>query len=504
MTSPVPPINETGVAPPPPGWLRQRIIEGSLWLVALRWALRGLSLVRTVILARLLAPADFGLFGMAMLVIRAIEVPTSLDVDVALVRRADTDRALFDSAWTLRAVHRLAVMACLLIGAPLAGWYFNDARVIPAVRIAALSGLLWAFENIGIVTFRKELAFAKEFALSATTTLATLAVTIAGALLLHNYWALIAGFVVERVVWMAGTYAAHPYRPRPNWTAVRELWEFSQWIPVQNTGRLLRNSVDSFLVGRFFDAASWGIYSMAGSAAGLAVAEIVGPVSSALLPSYAKLAKEPERLSRGFVDSLAMLAMLVIASQVGVAAIAPTFFPVVLGPRWIPAVATAQWLALYTCINTLTGSVANVLIVQGRMRRLSGIIYLQLVVYVPILLLAVQSRDLVMMATAKLVAAILVAPSLFLALIAVSSVTMRQIATVLWRPVIASGFMAMIVEVVASRWVNPSLASLAAQVVGGIAAFTVAVTLLWIAAGRPAGAERTVRDWLRRRIPPQP
>ncbi len=510
--SPLADPQEDGDAPPP-RWLRQRIIERSLWLVALRWILRALSLVRTIVLARVLTPADFGIFGMAMLVARVVETPTALDLDLALIRRADAGRREFDSAWTLRGLNRLLVGIVLLLGAPLAGAYFNEPRVVPVVRVVALGGAVWLFENIGIVTFRKELNFAKEFVMQAVTTLASLSVTIVAALLLRSYWALIIGFVVERCVWTLATYVVHPYRPRIGWAAARELWSFAQWVPLQNTGRLLKNTLDSFLIGRVFGAPQLGIYTMGNSAAGLTNAEVVAPVTSALFPSYAKLAHDPERLARAYVDALGMIALLLSASAVGMAVIAPTFVPVMLGPQWLAAVPVAQLLSLYVAVNGLSASVANVLMVLGRMRRLTATIYVQLVIYAPVLLLVAWRGGLVEMAAAKATLALLLAPGLFAALTGVSAVTPAQILGVLWRPALSSLLMVGTVTFVQRSWSSISVAALAAQIAAGGAAFTLATVGLWIATGRPAGAERTLIEWAagrlaarhaRREFPPFP
>jgi O-antigen/teichoic acid export membrane protein len=482
-----------------PGWLRQRIVEGSLWLIALRWVLRGFSLVRTVVLARIIVPADFGLFTMTMLTLRMIEMPTSLDVDTALVRRADTDRALFDTAWTLRAMQRILVTIALLLGAPVAGWYFNDPRVTTAVRVAALVSSVWALENIGIVYFRKELAFTKEIGLTATTTAVGLTVTIVGAFLWRNYWALIAGFIAERLTWVAASYLFHPYRPRLSLTGWRELWRFSRWIPVQNAATTLRGSIDSFIVGRSLGAAQTGIYSMAGGVAGLAVAEIVSPISGTLLPSYARLANEPERLTRGYLDALGVMAVVVIASQIGIALIAPTFIPVVLGARWTDAVPAAQLLALHACVNVLSGSVAQILQVRGQMRRLTALIYVELVVYGVLLLWAAQRHDLTTLAAAKAGIALMLAPLWFAAVAFGSSLRPVEIARVLWRPLVAAAVMATAVVFLRALWPQPSFFALGAQITLGVTVFAAALTALWLAAGRPDGAERFALVWLNRR-----
>jgi O-antigen/teichoic acid export membrane protein len=316
----------------------------------------------------------------------------------------------------------------------------------------------------------------------------------------RSYWALIIGFVAERLIWTLCTYAFHPYRPRVDWSAVRELWSFSQWIPMQNAGRYLKNTLDSFLIGRFLGAPQLGIYSMGSSAAGIANAELVAPVSGALFPSYAKLAHEPERLARAYVDALGMLALLLCAGAIGMMAIAPTFVPVVLGPRWLETVPVAQCLSLYVVLNGLSASVANMLMVLGRMRRLTVTIYLQLIVYAPVLLLVAWRGGLVEMAAAKALLALLVAPGLFASLTAVSLVTTRQIVSVLVRPMVASVIMLGAVTLLQRSWSTVSGAALAAQIAVGGAVFIAATAALWSMVGRPAGAERTVIEWAAGRL----
>lgn len=498
-TGTMPDAPDTAAAATPalePGWLRRRIIEGSLWLIALRWILRGLGLIRTIVLARILVPEDFGLFTMVMLTLRMLEVPTSLDLDTALVRRADVDRRLFDTAWTLRAVQRVLVALVVLAGAPVAGWYFNDVRVTPALRAAALVGVVWAVENIGIVYFRKELAFTKEITLNTIATVVGLSTTIIGAFLWRDYWALIAGFIAERTTWVGASYFLHPYRPRVRWDGARELWRFSRWIPLHNGAMLLRTSIDSFLIGRFLGAGPTGIFSMGQSVAFLPAAEIVTPISATLLPSYARIANEPDRLARSYVDALSMMAVLTIASQVGVAIVAPAFIPLVLGMRWTAAVPVAQWLALHTCINVLTGTVAQIMMVRGQMRRLIALTYVQLVAYTTVLLWAAQSGDLTTLAAAKTILTFVLAPLSFAAVAIGSPITATAIGRVLWRPILAAVAMVFTVSLLQRAWPDVAAAALVAQIALGGVTYALALGALWLAAGRPEGAERFALDWL--------
>jgi O-antigen/teichoic acid export membrane protein len=474
--------------------LRDRIIAGSLWFVAMRWMLRSASVVRTVILARLLVPADFGLLGMALLVVQPLQILTALDVQLVLIRTQAVGRAQFDSAWTLRALQRLLVAVLLFLVAPLAAEYFAHPELTAIVRCVALSLVVFAFENIGTVTFRRDFNFSREVTLSGAASLITLCATIIAALVLRNYWALVVSVLAERCVVTVLSYVYHPYRPRFSLRALRELWPFSRWIPLQNFGLFVKNSLDSFLVARFLGATPTGLYTMAGSAAAL-TADLLAPVSNAVFPGYARVANDVRRLGNAYLESLGMLALLFMPGTIGIVMTAPTLVPVVLGAQWMAAVPIVQALAIYNGINGLSATVSDVLMAAGRMRRLTLLVYAQLAAYAPVLLLVAFSRNTTAMALARALVALAVAPFLFRALTMVSAVDSRGLGGVLWRPLVASLIMAGAVAAASRTFPHPNIAALAAQVAAGIAAYSIAAALLWLLSGRPPGAERSVLRW---------
>jgi lipopolysaccharide exporter len=479
--------------------LRDRIIEGALWMVGFRWALRGLSVVRTVILARLLVPSDFGIFAIAMLVVQPVQTLTAFDLRAALIREPQPTRGHFDTAWTCRALQRLAVAALLFLLAPPVAAYFEAPQVTGAIRVLALALGVLAFENIGIVTFRRELRFAKEVTLNAVASFLALVVTIAAAVLLRNYWALVISIAAEHCLYTVLTYTMHPYRPRFSLSALHQLWSFSRWIPLQNLGLFLNHSLDRLLVARFFGPAPMGLYTLAGGAAAL-TAEIVGPVSGALYAGYAKVAGDVRRLSQAYLDSLGMLALLLIPGSIGLLLVAPTLVPVVLGDQWMAAVPIVQALALYHGIHGLSASVYNNLMASGRMRQLTALIYLQLACYAPVILLIALHGTLTAMAVGRAAVALLVAPLLFRSVAGVAEIGLRSIAGVIWRPLAAGLLMAAVVGSLQPGWGTDSLTSLLAQVAAGALSYGIAIVGLWVLNGRPAGAERTAMSWMLERL----
>src|ERR1051326_3694523 len=133
--------------------VQRRMLRGSAWMIAWRWCVRGIGLVSTVVLARLLTPADFGLVAMAMLVVGLVEVLGEAGLNLAIIRHPDPTREHLDTAWTLAIGAGTAVALVLFIVAPLGAAYFHEPRAIPLIRFLALRAFVDGFENIGVALF---------------------------------------------------------------------------------------------------------------------------------------------------------------------------------------------------------------------------------------------------------------------------------------------------------------------------------------------------------------
>jgi O-antigen/teichoic acid export membrane protein len=134
-----------------------------MWMIAMRWVIRGLGLFSTIVLARLLHPEDFGVVAMAMVVVGFLEVFTYTGVDLAVIRTPSPTREHYDTAWTLGVGQGLALALALLLAAPLAVGWFGDERVAAVIAILAAGAAVGGFENIGVIDFRRELQFDREF-----------------------------------------------------------------------------------------------------------------------------------------------------------------------------------------------------------------------------------------------------------------------------------------------------------------------------------------------------
>jgi len=190
--------------------VRSRMAVGAAWMMGLRLIDRSLGIVSTLILARLLLPADFGLIAMAMTILGILEVLGSFSFDIALIQNQLAEPRHYNTAWTLTVMYGAANALALFVLAGPAGGFFSEPRLEAVLYVLALTAVVQGFENIGIVAFRKELNFSRELLFQFVKRLIAFAITIALAYLLRSYWALAIGTLSSRIAGVAFSYVLHP------------------------------------------------------------------------------------------------------------------------------------------------------------------------------------------------------------------------------------------------------------------------------------------------------
>ncbi len=203
-----------------------------------------------MLLVRLLRPEDFGLVALASSLIATIDMLSSVGAGDALIRATDPDRGMYDTAFTIGLLRGGVTATAIVAAAWPMGTWFGDERVTTVMLALAFGTVLSSLENIGIIDFRRDIAFDKEFVLNVWPRVISVAVTIVAALWLRSYWALVIGTLSNRLVRLPLTYRMSPYRPRLALRSWRHLVGFSFWSWAQSMQFLVRDRVDAFVIGR--------------------------------------------------------------------------------------------------------------------------------------------------------------------------------------------------------------------------------------------------------------
>ncbi len=234
-----------------PDSLLMRTARGAGWVMAWRLGMRVLGLISTLVLVRLIAPADFGIIALGTSFMQTIDGMLTLGTEEAVIREAAPGRTFYDTAFTLNLMRGLSVTALVAALAYPAASFFADPRLGPVLLFVACLPVLDGCANIGTVDFRRDLAFHREFAIMVVPKLCGIIAAITAAALLHSYIAMLIGMGVNRTLRVVMSYVMHPYRPALSLQAWHGLAGYSLWTWALSLAVLVRDRSDSLLGPRW-------------------------------------------------------------------------------------------------------------------------------------------------------------------------------------------------------------------------------------------------------------
>ena len=489
----------------PPANLGGRVAAGAAWAMLQKLLERGLGLVSTLILARLLVPEDFGLVAIASSFVALLELLRMFGFDMALIQLRSVDQSHMDTAWTFAAILGLGIAILVASLAPVVADFYGDPRLMPVLWVLALSAALNGLESNGPVMLRRELHWRKDFIFQTTRKVAAVIFMIPLAFLWRNYWALVVGTLMGRFASLVVSYVISPHRPRFSLSARGDLWTFSKWVFINNILLFLQQRLPNLIMGKLTSAASVGYFGMSRDVGTIPTLEMVMPINRAAFPGYSRIAGDIPRLRAGFLKLFGTIALLVIPAGVGVALTAELIVRVFLGERWLPAVPAMQILGIYGGLYGLQSNANAAYLAVGRPRLQSVMMLAFIVVLVPGLLILTPRLAHTGAALACLLAASVAVPLNLVNVCRCLEMPVSQLARAVWRPFGGSALMA--VAVLCTLALLPAATSAhaaAAHLIGCMAIGAVAYGLVTMAAwhlcGRPDGAERWVIDNLSNRL----
>jgi O-antigen/teichoic acid export membrane protein len=350
--------------------LSQLVVKGGFWVFTLRITQQIFYLIRLIVLARLLAPHDFGLLGIAVLTMAALETFSQTGFQAALIQKRDNIEAYLNSVWTVLIIRGVVLFTILYFIAPLAADFFGAPEAKRIIQVIGISILLQAFTNIGVIYFKKELEFKKQFAYQLSGTLVDFIVAVSAALLLRSVWALIFGLLAGRAVRCIVSYIIHPYRPHLSLDLdkVKELFGFGKWILGSSTLVFLITQGDDVLVGKILGVTMLGFYQMAYRISNTPATEIAHVISQVTFPAYSKLQDNIPKLREAYLKVLQVTAFLssLIAGLIFV--LSPDFTSIFLGEKWMPMVPAIQILVFAGLVRSLAAVAGYIFYAVGKPR----------------------------------------------------------------------------------------------------------------------------------------
>jgi O-antigen/teichoic acid export membrane protein len=337
--------------------LRRKATQALSWQVLARGADRGLRFLSSLLLARLLAPDDFGRLAGALFVASVVEAISFLGVEQAIIRSSrGADPRFLGTAFRVMAVRGVVVAAVVAACAPLSAWYFEDASLAGLSLIVALSPLVLGFANPWIASLRRELDF-RAYSIAMTIGgVAQVGCAIALASLGLGAKALVIAIVANSATTVvAGWLLA---RRKLDFTADPEALSEIRGIAGKAAGMpfllMLAMELPSAILGRVADLSTLGTYTLARRLCSLPT-EVALPIfSSVLTPAYASIRDDPARLRRVWLVAVSGVALLTAPVVAGSVVLDDALPRLCYGSEYAGAPGVVSILGISAFVNAIT------------------------------------------------------------------------------------------------------------------------------------------------------
>lgn len=338
--------------------LSQRALHATVWTLGTKGFEHILSYIRIIVLARLLEPVDFGVVGIGLVAIAALETITLPGFQEALVqKKGDVERHL-DTVWTLTILRTSAIAAILVLAAPLVATFFKSPDATPVLQALAGAEFLRGLVNPGILYFQKDLEFHKKSINDTAQAVVEIVAAITAAVILQSVWALVIGVLAGRMTQVLVSYWSHPYRPRftIKKEAAQDLFSFGRWVYLTRLVTFASTQTDSIILGRLLGPVTLGFYQMAQRSATVPLMEIHRSITAVAFPLYSRVQDDTERLKKGFLRGVEAVSSLTFPLATTLYILAPEFVRMLLGEKWLAAAPVIQVLAIAAALHSVAAA----------------------------------------------------------------------------------------------------------------------------------------------------
>lgn len=337
----------------PSSGIQQRVAHAAVWSFGSKFGERVIEYGRLIVLARLLAPQDFGLLGVGLIAITAMESITEPGLIEGIIQRKGKVEKYLDVLWTVTIARYVVVASLLALLSPLIMRFFDAPNAQMILLAMAGAVLVNGFLNSGVVLLQKDLEFHKVGVGRLLPLLIATVVSISLALVLHNVWALVFGYMSKNMATVAVSYWIHPYRPRLSrrldWA--RELFTFGRWIYFHRMLNAISSQADSIMLGGALGTANLGLYQMAQRTSIMPIREIPRGLSQVAFPVYSKMQHNIDGLRKAFMGVVEAITSLALPLAMIVVLLADEIVLFVLGDKWLQAAPAMRVLAMAGFVN---------------------------------------------------------------------------------------------------------------------------------------------------------
>ncbi len=361
------------------------VIKGISWGSFLDLAGKGTSIIKIAILSRIFSPTEFGVFGIAILILGFLELLTETGINVFLVQEKDEVKKFLDTAWVVSIARGVLISLVLAIFSYPIALFFKTPQAHNVILAVSLVPFIRGFINPAIVTLQKSLRF-KEDAIYrfAISLIGDISVVIF-ALTTHSVFSFVLGMIVSAILEIIITFIIVKERPKLKFEKEQllRIIHRGKWVTAAYLFDYFFEHLDDLAIGRLLNAFSLGIYQQAYALSIVPLNVLAKQLGRVTFPIYVKFTEDKERIKRAFYKTLGYTFVTVAPFGIALFLLSDIAVRLVLGEKWLLAIPVLRVLSLFGVIRSITSLFYSVFLAYKKQN------YVSIVTLVSILTLAI-------------------------------------------------------------------------------------------------------------------
>ena len=316
------------------------IISSLIWKFLERIGIQGTQFVVSIVLARLLAPENFGLIAIVTIIISIANVFIQSGLGTALIQKKDADDLDFSSVFYASLSLATIIYTGIFFTTPLIAQFYNNDELIPIIRVLTLTLFIGVFSSIQYAYVARNMMFKKLFFRSMGSIIPSSIVGISLAFAGFGVWALVAQQLFSASLSVIILCFTVPWRPRLSFSFQRlgKLFSFGWKLLLSSILDTIYSQIQGIVIGKMFSPASLAFYDRGSHFPYIIVNNINNSIQAVMLPSLAAYQDDRPQVKKMMRRAIVTSSFLIIPMMAGLAAIAEPLVLVLLGEKWLPCV----------------------------------------------------------------------------------------------------------------------------------------------------------------------
>lgn len=327
---------------------RKTIISSLFWKAFERIGKKGITFVISIILARLLAPRDYGIVVLVMVFIDIAVIFIENGFSVALVQKKNADDTDFSSVFFFSIAFSAVTYIILWFAAPFIAGFYKLPEIKPVLRVLSAVIFLGTLNSIQHAILSRNMAFKKSFKIVISGVIVSAFVGIWMAYAGFGVWALVGQKITSYTCQNLIMWYLIKWKPKLlfSLTRLKSLFSFGGRTFLASMLHYVYNDFCSLIIGKSFSSAALGIYNKGITFPQFIVSNLDGPIQSVMFPALASFQEDEAKLKKMVRRAIVTSSFLVIPAMAGLAVVAEPLVVLLLTEKWLPCVFFLQWACI--------------------------------------------------------------------------------------------------------------------------------------------------------------